>query len=164
MSDPDLMSTDKLPYRQSTIGIIVDPQNKFLLVQKQGYENQYWKFPGGGVEEGETDNQALKRELKEELGASSFKILAKSSCCKQYNWPKKVIKKKFEQTGQLFRGQIQTQFLVRFTGQKDKFKTNHEIIKLKWVSQDDLPDYLNFPQQWEDTKKALQEFEDLLND
>lgn len=37
---------------------------RVLMLQKQGF----WLFPGGKVEEGESDLQALLRELREEVG------------------------------------------------------------------------------------------------
>ena len=162
MSIPD---SDKLPFRQSTIGIVFDDQKNFLLVQKNGYSQNHWKFPGGGVEDGETDKDALKRELKEELGNESFKILTKSKHRKQYDWPQKVIEKKYQQKGKYFRGQTQSQFLVKFTGDKNKFRLQkEELKKIKWVPYAKLSQYLNFPNQWQDTKKALLEFKDLLNE
>lgn len=50
------------------VGAIIVREGKLLLVT--GYDLAYWWTPGGGKEEGETDQQALERELREELGVA----------------------------------------------------------------------------------------------
>jgi len=52
------------------VGVLIDSAGRFLLTSRpQGkvYAG-YWEFPGGKVEAGESVEQALKRELFEELG------------------------------------------------------------------------------------------------
>ncbi len=52
------------------VGVLIDEQHRFLLTSRpQGkvYAG-YWEFPGGKLEPGETVEQALRRELHEELG------------------------------------------------------------------------------------------------
>lgn len=41
---------------------------KILLIHRIKKNDDYWVFPGGGVEEDESEIMALKRECKEELG------------------------------------------------------------------------------------------------
>lgn len=55
---------------QVCAGIIID-KNKFLLCQRKEEKHKgAWEFPGGKVEAHESHQDALKRELKEELGIS----------------------------------------------------------------------------------------------
>ena len=54
---------------QAVIGI-VEKSGKFLIQKRPptGLLADLWEFPGGKLENGETEEQALKREFKEELG------------------------------------------------------------------------------------------------
>ncbi|MDO9075741.1 MAG: NUDIX domain-containing protein [Rubrivivax sp.] len=52
------------------VGVLIDGQGRFLLTSRppgKVYAG-HWEFPGGKLEPGETVEQALRRELHEELG------------------------------------------------------------------------------------------------
>jgi 8-oxo-dGTP diphosphatase len=52
------------------VGVLIDAQERFLLTSRplgKVYAH-YWEFPGGKLESGESVEQALRRELHEELG------------------------------------------------------------------------------------------------
>ena len=54
------------------VGVLIRPDGAFLLTSRppgKVYEG-YWEFPGGKVEPGETVEQALRRELQEEIGVT----------------------------------------------------------------------------------------------
>jgi len=58
------------------VGVLIRPDGEFLLTSRpQGkvYAG-YWEFPGGKFEPGETVQQALARELLEELGIHALTI------------------------------------------------------------------------------------------
>lgn len=52
------------------VGVLIDAEGRFLLTSRpegKVYAG-YWEFPGGKLEAGETVEEALRRELHEELG------------------------------------------------------------------------------------------------
>ena len=83
------------------VGVLILSNGDFLLTSRppgKVYEG-YWEFPGGKLEAGESVQQALARELQEELGieigaASLWKVemvdyphaLVRLNFCKVYDW------------------------------------------------------------------------------
>jgi len=52
------------------VGVIVNKNDEILISKRASHQHQgdKWEFPGGKVEKFETSQEALDRELKEELG------------------------------------------------------------------------------------------------
>tara|TARA_Y100001968_G_scaffold333001_1_gene393527 strand:+ start:2211 stop:2666 length:456 start_codon:yes stop_codon:yes gene_type:complete len=53
------------------VGALIEREGKVLVTQRPVDSRTWpaaWEFPGGKVEPGETDREALARELREELG------------------------------------------------------------------------------------------------
>jgi TDG/mug DNA glycosylase family protein len=62
--------------RQAVRGLVLDRDGRVLLVRFQHPVTgaAWWATVGGGVDEGESDEQALRRELREEAGLDEFEI------------------------------------------------------------------------------------------
>ncbi|MGL6111715.1 MAG: NUDIX domain-containing protein [Rubrivivax sp.] len=63
------MSDERVPV-DVAVGVLIDGEGRFLLTSRPDGKVYagYWEFPGGKLEAGESVEQALKRELHEELG------------------------------------------------------------------------------------------------
>ncbi|GAA0550067.1 8-oxo-dGTP diphosphatase MutT [Rheinheimera aquimaris] len=82
------MSTAKVIH--VAVGVILRGQ-QILLALRNGKQHQggKWEFPGGKVEQGETVEQALKRELQEEV---AIDVTASSAFMQlEYAYPEKTV-------------------------------------------------------------------------
>lgn len=52
------------------VAAVISKGDKFLVCRRSSHKSLpgFWEFPGGKVETGESDPEALKREIREELG------------------------------------------------------------------------------------------------
>jgi 8-oxo-dGTP diphosphatase len=57
-----------LRIREAARAVVLDPDDRILLVRFEFPAKVLWALPGGGVEHGETHEDALRRELAEEAG------------------------------------------------------------------------------------------------
>jgi len=83
------------------VGVLIRPDGDFLLTSRppgKVYEG-YWEFPGGKLEQGESVEAALRRELQEEIGVTigavhHWKVemvdyphaLVRLNFCKVFEW------------------------------------------------------------------------------
>ncbi len=65
--------------KRKCIDVILENQNgDFFLIEEHNAENNSYArhFVGGGVEEGETEKEAILKEIKEESGYTDVEIIA----------------------------------------------------------------------------------------
>jgi putative (di)nucleoside polyphosphate hydrolase len=95
-----------------------------------------WQFPQGGVQQRETPEEALYRELKEEVGLDpqDVKLIAGTRSWLRYRLPKQYVRKNSHPP---CIGQKQRWFLLKFTGSEDRFDLvsngEPEFESWRWV-------------------------------
>lgn len=98
-----------LEYRPCVIAVFTNGDGRVLVAERSDAPGQ-WQLPQGGVDPGESPEQALRREMAEELGTDQFRILARGERPICYDFPPDL------QAGiaKRFRGQKQQWFHVAF--------------------------------------------------
>ena len=120
---------------RANVGIILVNTEGGLFWAKRIGENA-WQFPQGGIRESESAEQAVYRELQEEVGVTkeSVELIGSTQDWLRYNIPEHLIRR--HQTPCCI-GQKQRWFLLRFTGDEgdvclDKSE-KPEFDQWRWV-------------------------------
>jgi putative (di)nucleoside polyphosphate hydrolase len=128
-------------YRKN-VGAIILNKNKEIFVGKRfGTQVKVsWQMPQGGIGENETEEDALFREMEEEIGIlqNNFSILGKTQDHHYYTIPKKMRKSAWNN---IYVGQRQRWFLLEFKGKDEDFNINTEFPEFaewKWLSAEDV--------------------------
>jgi putative (di)nucleoside polyphosphate hydrolase len=136
------LMNDTLPYRPCAGLMIANRQGLVFVGQRlDNPGSDAWQMPQGGIDEGETPEEAALRELTEETGIlpDQVDILARSKEEYFYDLPDELQGKLW---GGKWRGQRQYWFLIRFKGDDDAINiaTEHaEFSRWQWADPADLP-------------------------
>ena len=121
---------------RANVGIVLirDSGDVFLGGRRDG---RGWQFPQGGVRQDESAEQALFRELREEIGLESddVEVLAATRNWLRYRLPRRYVRRRSKP---LCIGQKQRWFLLRLRAAKSRLRPDTtarpEFDRWRWVS------------------------------
>ena len=114
--------------------VVTDARGRVLLLKHRFRPGAGWGLPGGFIEQGEQPEEALRRELREEIGLEVEQL--KLFTTRAFTRPK----------------QVEIVFLARAIGDTDQL--SFEIQKAAWFAPGEFPEALP-PDQVELIKRAL---------
>jgi len=134
------MTTNNQIYRKCVAIALFNDERKVFAAERSDTKNA-WQMPQGGIDEGETIEQAALRELKEEIGTSNIEILEITSTPIRYDWPEEL---KIKYHDNKYTGQEQYWVAAKFKGSNDEIKLDaHEDIEFnnwEWTDFKTMPD------------------------
>ena len=119
------------------VGIVICNAVDQVLWGRRTNGRDSWQFPQGGMHRDETPEQAMYRELEEEVGLrpGSVQILGRTQGWLHYRLPKNFIR---QSENPVCVGQKQIWFLLRLTGAESDIKLDAhdapEFDHWRWVS------------------------------
>lgn len=131
------------PFRCGVGLIIINSDGQTMAFQRRQQPNE-WQWPQGGVYNGEDINQAIYRELHEEIGltANDVELLLRLPEPTLYTFPDYIASRPSPE-GPKYRGQRHDWFVFLFKGDEAKLKYDHtdevEFSAHRWCNLTDMP-------------------------
>lgn len=135
MNNPKHKKSQAQTFRAGVGAIILNKDGLVLGLERKDIPDA-WQMPQGGLDEGETLLDAVKREILEETGIrdQNLELLATFPHWLAYELPEEARTKK------IGRGQAQRWFLFRFTGPDEAITLGDgkEFRTWKWTTMEEL--------------------------
>ena len=128
-----------LPLRLGVGIVLLNTENKVFVGKRIDNPKKFWQMPQGGVDKNESFLQAAKRELNEETGIKSIKLIKKIDGWYIYYLPKNLLGKVWKGK---YGGQKQKWFIMKFQGSDKEINVNTnnpEFLEWKWIDPSELP-------------------------
>ena len=152
---------EDLPYRPCVGLMLINAEGKVFVGRRIDQTVEGWQMPQGGIDKGETPEQAALRELKEEVGTDKAEIARTHPDWLNYDLPAHLVGVALHGK---YRGQSQKWFAIRFTGKDEDinlFTHEPEFATWRWVGMDELIGLI-VPFKREIYGKVVAEFKDLV--
>lgn len=109
--------------------IICDGNKVFATQRGYGEWKDWWKFPGGKIEEGERAEEALRREIREEL-ATDIRVWEKLTTV-EWDYPK------FHLTMHCFLCEVVDGRLTLLEHEAARWLTKEQLGSVRWLPADE---------------------------
>lgn len=137
-----------LPYRRNVGAMLFNDRGQILIGRRTDMpgvggplEDGVWQSPQGGIDADEEPEQAVLREVHEEIGTDRVEIIAAHPRWLTYDLPAALIGKVL---GGRYRGQTQKWFALRFTGTDADIRLDAhvpaEFDAWQWIDLATLPE------------------------
>jgi putative (di)nucleoside polyphosphate hydrolase len=121
-------------FRPNVAALIVNPEGCLLICERCNVPGA-WQFPQGGVDPGESMEEALFREVREEVGlAAKHYLVVERRDGYRYLYPNEVRRKKLRRHGN--HGQEQTYFLCKLRPDAPEVNVHQnprEFRSYRWI-------------------------------
>jgi len=135
----------KINNRTLVISAFIQKNNKYLIIFDPKFK--FWRVPGGRLEQGESELETLKREMKEELGIKieiiNFLGQGKDDI-KIYNIPNKV------NTSRLIK-----YYKCKIKSGEPKRLEKFEISEIKWLTKEEIRNIQNLEPAMKEVIKLI---------
>ena len=129
---------NQLPLRIGVGIVLLNHENNIFVGKRIDNPQNSWQMPQGGVDQNEDFVQAARRELEEETGIKSVKLIKALDGWLNYDLPENLLGKLWNGK---YRGQKQKWFVMKFLGKTEEINVktkNPEFFDWKWIKPSEL--------------------------
>lgn len=143
-------------YRSAVSVLVVRGKEFEILLVHKPRRHDAWQLPQGGVEEGESLEEAALRELREETGLSPGLVRHVSTQTYCYDFPPAYVRRYHP-----FNDGQRLRFIVVEVPADSEVKVdNREVDSFVWVTEDKLPQYIERVEYLGIVLSVLEEFKE----